>query len=338
MKTCAIIAEYNPLHKGHIYHITKAKQESNCDCLVVILSSFFSQRGLPSLLSRRDKAKLALEYGADLVLELPCIYAAQSADQFAKFAIQSLSSLQIDSLCFGSETNDLSYLENQLQILQSASIDPSKSWNQNIGSSLQPNDILGIQYVYWCKQYNIRPILIQRNENYKSATQTRADFFNSQSQFNDEYFIAEQNWNSYYPYLRLFLQLTPPERLRTFFLVNEGIEYRLRENAKKCTNWNDFLQASISKTYTRARIQRTCLFVLLQVTKEEMKMHDSFFDVRVLGFNSIGQMLLKENKGANIQTRFKDLDDFSQQVELKVQALYQSVMKQKIKDGIYVVD
>ena len=338
MKTCAIIAEYNPLHKGHIYHITKAKQESNCDCLVVILSSFFSQRGLPSLLSRRDKARLALKYGADLVLELPCIYAAQSADQFAKYAIQSLSSLHIDCLCFGSETNDLAYLEQQLQILQSASIDPSKSWNQNIGSNVKPNDILGMQYVHWCKQYNIQPIPIQRNENYKSATQTRADFFNSQSQFNDEYFIAEQTWNSYYPYLRLFLQLTAPERLRTFFLVNEGIEYRLIENAKKYSNWNDFLKASISKTYTRARIQRTCLFILLQVTKEEMETHDAFYDVRVLGFNATGQKLLKANKEAAIQTRFKDLDTFNQQVELKIQALYQSVMKEKIEDGIYVVD
>ena len=338
MKTCAIIAEYNPLHKGHIYHITKAKQESNCDCLVVILSSFFSQRGLPSLLSRRDKAKLALEYGADLVLELPCIYAAQSADQFAKYAIQSLSSLHIDSICFGSETNDLDYLEKQLKDLNSTSTDPSKSWNQNIGSTLKPNDILGIQYVRWCKQYNIQPLPIQRNEAYKSATQTRKEFFDNVPQFHDSSFLREQKWDSYYPYLRLFLQLTKPETLSDFFLVNEGIEYRLIENAKKYSNWNDFLEASISKTYSRARIQRTCLFILLQITKAEMEAHDAFYDVRVLGFNKVGQQLLKENKDSNIQTRFKDLDSFSQQVELKVQALYQSVMKEKIKDGIYVVD
>ena len=338
MKTCAIIAEYNPLHKGHIYHITKAKEESNCDCLVVILSSFFSQRGLPSLLSRRDKAKLAIEYGVDLVLELPCIYAAQSADQFARYAIESLSSLHIDCLCFGSETNDLHFLESQLETLEHQTIDPSKSWNQNIESTLKPNDILGIQYVKWCKQYHIQPIPIQRNESYKSATQTRKDYFLNESQFNDSYFIREQTWQSYYPYLRLFLQLTKPETLSNFFLVNEGIEYRLIENAKKYDTWTDFLEASISKTYTRARIQRTCLFILLQIEKEEMLQNDTFFDVRVLGFNSIGRQLLKEHKEANIQTQFKDLNTFQQEVELKVKALWQSVTKQKIEDGIYVVD
>ena len=338
MKTCAIIAEYNPLHKGHIYHITKAKEESNWDCLVVILSSFFSQRGLPSLLSRKDKAKLAIEYGVDLVLELPCIYAAQSADQFARYAIESLSSLRIDCLCFGSETNDLHFLESQLETLENQTIDPSKSWNQNIESTLRPNDILGIQYVKWCKQYNIQPIPIQRNESYKSATQTRKDYFLNQAQFNDTYFIREQTWQSYYPYLRLFLQLTKPETLSNFFLVNEGIEYRLIENAKKYDTWTDFLEASISKTYTRARIQRTCLFILLQIEKEEMLQNDTFFDVRVLGFNSIGRQLLKEHKEANIQTQFKDLNTFQQEVELKVKALWQSVTKQKIEDGIYVVD
>ena len=338
MKTCAIIAEYNPLHKGHIYHITKAKQESNCDCLVVILSTFFSQRGLPSLLSRQDKAKLAIEYGVDLVLELPCIYAAQSADQFARYAIESLSSLHIDCLCFGSETNDLSHLEAQLEKLESNPIDPSKSWNQNIESILKPNDILAIQYIKWCKQYHIQPISIQRNETYKSATQTRKEYFLKEAQFNDQYFIRQQQWESYYPYLRLFLQLTKPKQLQTYFLVNEGIEYRLIENAKKHDNWNDFLQACISKTYTRARIQRTCLFILLQVEKEEMRQNNTFYDVRVLGFNSIGRKLLKEHKEANIQTQFKDLNPFQQELELKTKALFQSVTKQKIKDGIYVVD
>ena len=338
MKTCAIIAEYNPLHKGHIYHITKAKEESNCDCLVVILSTFFSQRGLPSLLSRKDKARLAIEYGADLVLELPCIYASQSADQFAKYSIQSLSSLHIDSLCFGSETNNLAYLESLLEKLEPNEIDPSKSWNQNLDCSLQANDILGLQYIRWCKQYNIQPLLIQRNNTYKSATQTRNDFFSNQSQFNDQYFIPEQKWESYYPYLRLFLQMTKPEQLRSYFLVNEGIEYRLIENAKKHDSWNNFLEASISKTYTRARIQRTCLFIMLQIQKEEMQKHDSFYDVRVLGFNSIGRKLLKEHKGANIQTQFKDLNPFAQEIELKIKALWQSVTTKEIEDGIYVVD
>ena len=69
MKIVGIITEYNPFHQGHIYHIQKAKQYG--DVLVAICSGFYSQRGLPSLISRQDKTKLALQNGVDLVLELP---------------------------------------------------------------------------------------------------------------------------------------------------------------------------------------------------------------------------------------------------------------------------
>ena len=89
---------------------TKAKQYG--DVLVAICSGFYSQRGLPSLISRQDKTKLALQNGVDLVLELPACYASQSADYFAKYAIQSLSCLNVDTICFGSETNDIEYLKN----------------------------------------------------------------------------------------------------------------------------------------------------------------------------------------------------------------------------------
>ena len=87
MKTCGIITEYNPFHQGHIYHIKKTKELTQCNCLIAIVSNHFTQRGLPSLLSMEDKTKLALEAGCNLVIELPACYAAQSADYFAKYAI-----------------------------------------------------------------------------------------------------------------------------------------------------------------------------------------------------------------------------------------------------------
>lgn len=322
MKTCAIIAEYNPIHKGHIYQIQKAKEVSKCECLVVILSSYFSQRGLPSILSIEDKTKLALEYGVNLVLELPVCYTCQSADYFAKYAIESLNELHIDTLCFGSETNDIEKLNTYLNQMESIKKDETVSMNQNINLDIQPNDILAIQYIKYCKKYNIEPIPIQRNNNYKSATQTRNDFFEGLSQFQDSYFQKNQNWNTYYPYLRKFLILTSNEQLSTYFLVNEGIESRLKENAKKFKSWSDFLEHSISKTYTRARIQRTCVCILLQITKNEMKENDSFHTSIVLGFDSIGQRLLKECKESHIISKFNELNDFLQQLEIKSQYIY----------------
>ena len=318
MKTCGIITEYNPFHQGHIYHIRKTKERTQCDCLIAIVSNYFTQRGLPSLLSMEDKTKLALEAGCNLVIELPCCYAAQSADYFAKYAIESLHELDVDTLCFGSETNDIDLLKKQAMAMKVIHKDPTKSMNQNLYTNqiIRPNDILGMQYIKQCEKWNIEPVCISRNESFKSATQTRAEYFQGISQFNDQYFMQNQAWDHYYTYLRNFLILTPVQKLADFFLVNEGIEHRLQKNAKIYSEWEAFLKASISKTYTKARIQRTCMFILLQITKAQMQENATFDQVIVTGFDSIGKDYLKNKKSI---TKFKELPSFLQELEIKNQ-------------------
>ena len=325
MKTCGIITEYNPFHQGHIYHIKKTKELTHCDCLIAIVSNHFTQRGLFSLLTMEDKTKLALEAGCNLVIELPPCYAAQSADYFAKYAIESLNELHIDQICFGSETNDIHTLKFYSKQMESTKVDPSLSMNQNLYSKdIQPNDILGIQYIKQCEKYNIEPLSISRNNTFKSATQTRKEYFEGIRQFNDVYFHSNQTWDTYYPYLRKFLILTDPNILSTYFLVNEGIEYRLKENAKKYLKWKDFLLASISKTYTKARIQRTCMFMLLQITKTQMQENNHFNQVIVTGFDSIGQAFLKDKQ---VITKFKELPKLLQDIEIKCQYLSTDTFK-----------
>lgn len=319
MKTCGIITEYNPFHQGHIYHIKKTKELTQCNCLIAIVSNHFTQRGLPSLLSMEDKTKLALEAGCNLVIELPACYAAQSADYFAKYAIESLHALNIDQICFGSETNNIVLLREYAKQMESTKVDPSLSMNRNLYSKdIQPNDILGIQYIKQCDKYNILPQSISRKDTFKSATQTRKEYFEGIAQFKDAYFNPNQTWDTYYPYLRKFLILTDTNILSTYFLVNEGIEYRLKENAKKYLKWEDFLLESISKTYTKARIQRTCMFILLQITKAQMQENNRFNQVIVAGFDSIGQAFLKDKQ---VITKFKELPKFLQEIELKCQYL-----------------
>ncbi len=331
MKTCGIIAEYNPLHKGHIYHMEKAKKISQCDCLVVILSNHFSQRGLPSIMSIEDKTKLALQYGANLVLELPAPYACQGATYFAKYAIQSLKELNIDCLCFGSETNDIEILENELHTMERINKNSTLSLSQNLyqNMTIESNDILAMGYIKYCRQYHIQPISILRNDDFKSATQTRKEFFEGIPQFNDSYFQKDHDWNTYYPYLKKFILLTSLEQLSTYFLVTEGIESRIKENAKKYDNWNDFLENTISKTYTRARIQRTCFFIFLQITKEQMKEHESFHQAILLGFDSVGKKLLSENKDNHIISKFNQLDPFLQEIEIKCQYATNNTFKHR---------
>lgn len=328
MKILGLICEYNPFHQGHIHHLKQSIQTVKPDVTVVITSSYFTSRGLPSLLCASDKAHLALEHGADLVIELPACYAMQSADYFAKYAIQSLSTLGVDTICFGSETNDIETLKSYLPLLDDFKIDPSLSLISNASKyipALLPNDILGLQYLRYCKEMNIQAVSIPRDPSFKSATQTRQDYFLGSNQDFSEYFCPHQNWDSYYLYLRTFLMMSPPELLSSFFLMEEGIEYRLIEQAKIHKNYADFLSGCISKTYTRARIQRTCLFAMLQIKKQDMKENDSFYSVHVLGFNKKGRKLLKQHKNAPIATKFNQKSPFLQQIDLKSRQLYQSV-------------
>lgn len=119
MKTAGIIAEYNPFHNGHAYHIAKTKELTGADYLIAVISGDFVQRGMPALLDKYLRCETALSQGADLVLELPAAYAAASAEFFAMGTISLLDKLgAADSVCFGSECGDLhilSYLAGRLK-------------------------------------------------------------------------------------------------------------------------------------------------------------------------------------------------------------------------------
>ncbi|MBY9078445.1 nucleotidyltransferase family protein [Paenibacillus sp. HN-1] len=111
MPTVGIIAEYNPLHNGHVHHFREAKRLSGADRAVVVMSGPFTQRGEPALISKRARTEMALRMGADLVLELPVGYALQPAEWFAYGSAALLeASGVVDSLIFGSEAGSLSEL------------------------------------------------------------------------------------------------------------------------------------------------------------------------------------------------------------------------------------
>ena len=104
MKTAGIIAEYNPFHKGHAYHIEQTRNITGADYVIGIMSGDFVQRGTPAIIDKYQRTISALSCGCDLVLELPCIYSTSSAEFFASGAVLLLDSLGIcDFLSFGSE-------------------------------------------------------------------------------------------------------------------------------------------------------------------------------------------------------------------------------------------
>lgn len=193
MKTNAIIAEYNPFHKGHFYQMEQAKIGTGADATIVILSGNYVQRGIPAVMDKQTRTRLALEAGADLVIELPLFYSCSSAEYFASGAVSILDRLGVVStLCFGSECGDIQAMARIADILLEESVtfqntlryelESGKSYpyarNQAILAvepSLiakrdlfqSPNNILGIEYLKALKKLGstITPYTTQRSGN-----------------------------------------------------------------------------------------------------------------------------------------------------------------------------
>lgn len=325
MNACGIIAEFNPFHQGHAYLLHTVKDRIGMDVLIVILSTYFSSRGLPSIMTPEAKIRYALEEGADLVIALPSVYAMQSADYFARAAVDALHKAGVTSLYFGSESADLPFLRSVIEAQKDLAVDPSTSQARNAARlhSLPPNDLLAAAYLKACAPYHIQCIAIERDQSLQSATWLRQALLDRNPSVSSNGCDLKQNWNSYYPLLRYMLLETDPAVLASFFLVEEGVENRLIENARRHDDWRGFLEASITRTYSRARIQRICMMILLQISKTEMKEHRRFDTIQVLGMTPKGQAWLKSLPDSNpVCTRLADLPPFERKIELKSRRLY----------------
>ncbi len=120
MKVLGIVAEYNPFHNGHMYHIEESKKLTGCDAVVCVMSGNFIQRGEPAIINKFARTEIALGNGVDLIIELPVPFAVSSAEFFAYGAVSILNSIGIvDCISFGSESGDISSLQNIAKILVS---------------------------------------------------------------------------------------------------------------------------------------------------------------------------------------------------------------------------
>lgn len=190
MKVNGIIAEYNPFHNGHRYQLEESRRFTGADYTIIIMSGDFVQRGAPALLDKRTRTEMALRCGADLVLELPVLYATASAEYFATGATALLDRLGVVThLCFGSECGDVERLRKIAAFLLEEPTDYQKSlkhflkegfsypqarakglasaaglpdgWGEILSS---PNNILGIDYIKALlrRESSIAPVTVKR--------------------------------------------------------------------------------------------------------------------------------------------------------------------------------
>ncbi len=346
MKITGIITEYNPFHNGHVYHIQKAREFTRPDVLVAVMSGNYSQRGDLSVMDKFQKTEAALKHGVDLVVELPFIDTVQNAYVFGKKAVHLLNLLHADHLVFGSETNNLvelkKYSELEIDVTRLKTLlHDGNSFPRSYGllsGSLYPNDMLAVTYLKAMKDTSIAPVCIQRTNGYHS---TDLDVISSATAIRKALregkdvskatpvVITDPVFNSdLYPYLRRLLFTASKDDLQKIFMVSEGIENMLIKNAVECEDYENFIGRSISRRYTRSRIQRTLLHIACQIRKEDVECLPEIDYLRVLGFNEKGRRLLKDLKDeANIITQFKNLPEKHKEIEWKTSLIYASLTK-----------
>lgn len=122
MRVCGVICEYNPFHKGHQYHLARARALTDADYVICVMSGALTQRGAFARHDKWTRAKMALSCGADLVLELPARFAAAPAPDFARGGVKTLEGLGVVThLSFGCEGDALPYLERAAAALKEES-------------------------------------------------------------------------------------------------------------------------------------------------------------------------------------------------------------------------
>lgn len=190
MKVCGIVAEYNPLHNGHLYHLRETKRISEADYTIVVMGGNFMQRGTPAIMDKYERTRTALSCGADLVIELPSYYANGSAEYFAMGAVSLLDKLGVvDNISFGSECGDTELLDRIAHIIveesptyqyylqsylrsgqtfpaarSAAILQVCPELSASISLLTTPNNILGIEYIKSIIKQNssIKPITLKR--------------------------------------------------------------------------------------------------------------------------------------------------------------------------------
>lgn len=318
MTITGIIAEFNPFHNGHKYLLEQTE-----GLKIVAMSGNFMQRGEPAIVDKWTRAQMALEHGADLVVELPFLVSVQAADFFGQGAVAILERLGIDTLAFGTE-EVLDYqkiadlysergqeMEKFVDNLPDSLSYPQKTqamWKEFAGfdfSGDTPNHVLALAYAKAVAGRNIKLHPIQRqgagyhsvdkNVDFASATALRQHqrdqdflerFMPSVEVFNN---ASKVSWEDYFPFLRY--QIVSNTDLTTIYQVNQEMAVRIKEAIKMAQSIDELVESVATKRYTKARVRRLLTYILVQARESDLPEA-----IHVLGFTEKGRQHLKSLK------------------------------------------
>jgi len=319
LRVAAIIAEYNPFHNGHRYHIEQTRKLTGATHVVIVMSGNFTQRGDVAILPKHKRAQTALQGGVDLVVEMPVAFALSSAEQFATGAVSLLNSLDcVDILSFGSECGDVELLKEAAGAVHYAqttdeffsAMKRGVSYPAALQSAVEhyysddvvdilthPNNTLAVEYIKALNECgsSITPFTVERigaghdqhidsTDGILCASQIRKIMLNSCDE--EDYADIDRLETAILAKLRM---MTVKE-IKKAPNVNGGLENRIFKAARAARNLNELYFLVKTKRYTLARIRRAVLCCFLGITQGDVKLGAQY--VRILGMNSKGRELL----------------------------------------------
>ena len=351
MEVVGVIAEYNPFHNGHLYHLNKVKEMFPSAYLVLVLIGNFTQRGDVSIINKWDKTTLALDYGYDLIVELPFNISTSSASIYAKGAVDILNKLNCDYLVFGSETNDVELFKKLVNITNDNDeyedkikyyLDQGYNYPKSCSLALKdvsdvvidkPNDVLGLEYVRNIINSNskIKPVSIKRTNDYHedevldeiaSATSIRQNISNIDIIKNtlpnkSLKLIKNISIEKYFNYIKY--EIISNDNLLDILDVDEGILNKLKKEIYNVNSIDELILKIKSKRYSYNRLKRMLLHILTN-TKKDYNTNINY--IRVLGFNDNGKKILKCVKNIPVITKYKKEYDHLFNDDIKASKIY----------------
>lgn len=338
MTTVGIICEYDPFHNGHARQFRLLRERFGEDCRTVcLMSGNFVQRGEPAIFGKYDRARAAVACGADVVLELPVIYALSSAEGFASGGVKILSELGVEYLCFGCETDDsnliistakallLPQMDEKIKAALQTGISYAAAREQALseifpqGASVlhQPNDILAVEYCKAILRQNspMQPLPILRTGDYHgvqadpdapSATAVRGLLAEGRdiSPFVPAAALAVfENAKCYSlavgerAMLARLHTMTEEDYSRIPF-GSEGLWRRFFHACRNSQSTQEIIDATKTKRYARTRIRRMLMCAVLGLTEEDLRRPLEY--VRILSFSEQGRQVLRSFKTCSL--------------------------------------
>ena len=374
MKIVGIISEYNPFHNGHIYHIHKTKEALGADAVVALMSGNFVQRGLPSSFTKYERAKIACEYGCDLVLELPVFSSIAPADIFAKNAVNILNKLNvIDYLSFGSEDGietlrkahetmkaNESKFDELIKKYLSSGLSYSRayalSFNELTTSDImsKSNNILAYKYISALDETKsaMKPFSVQRHDTHyndecddggiASASHIRSLIYKGEDVSDLVPALPQEkiiDLEKYFSYIKAtFIR---EKNFKMYFEYDEDAVNYIKKYIYEAKGYNEFMDMVSRKNFSRSKINRFLLAMLLNIYKDSVSRDKEYDFIIPLCANDIGKKVLKEIKkhsDVNIISKYKDLDNLSKESKLDLEILVNNDKIYYLMNGMDVKD